>query len=129
MRKILVLEDDRAFLSTLEDALNALNYQVKAINTSKDLYGQICDFQPDLLLMDFTLDDDNGGEICQHIKNNPEFSCLSVIIMSGYEDVLELAEKAGTDDFIQKPFDIFELDNKIEKCLNKRKDDLFNQFT
>jgi DNA-binding response OmpR family regulator len=128
MRRILVLDDDEAILITLEEALNTLNYQVKALKNANKLSHVICNFQPDLLLLDFMLTNANGGAICHQIKTNPEFSCLPVLIMSGYEDVEELSAKAGADGFIKKPFDLSELDDKIAHCMNSRKGNIFNEL-
>ncbi len=127
MKRILVLDDDEAILITLEEALTTLNYQVKVIKESNKLSHIICDFQPHLLLLDFMLNNANGGAICHQIKTNPEFSCLPVLMMSGYDDVEELSAKAGADGFIKKPFDLSELDDKIANCLN-RKGNIFNEL-
>jgi len=129
MKRILVLDDDETILYTLEDALNALNYEVRTLKEPHKLFSIICDFQPDVLLLDFMLSNSNGGAICHQIKTNPEFSCLPIIMMSGYDDVHELSEKAGTDAFIKKPFDLSELDDKISSCLSRRSGDIFKELT
>ena len=127
MERILVLDDDEAILDALNDALACLNYRVKTISDAKRLYDVIEEYKPDLLLLDFMLPSANGGAICHQIKSNHQIK-LPVIIMSGYNDVIDQSEKSGADDFIKKPFDLFELDEKISTCFNRRSNDALSEY-
>ncbi|WP_207428066.1 PleD family two-component system response regulator [Pedobacter sp. SYSU D00535] len=117
MKKILVLDDDETILEALEDALTCLNYEVKTVKEVKSLFPLLEAYKPHLLLLDFMLSNSNGGAICHQIKTAPTFHNLPVIMMSGYNDVNELSQKSGCNEFIKKPFDLMELDKKIRACL------------
>ncbi len=69
MKRILVLDDDKNILEVLEETLRYSNYEVKLIEESKNLFSIINEFDPHLILLDFLLLDENGGEICYKLKN------------------------------------------------------------
>jgi len=121
MERILVLDDDDAILKALEEALAYLNYDVKTIADPKHLFELIETYRPDLLLLDFILSSSNGGAICHQLKSDEQHFHLPIIMMSGYNDVIEQAEKSGANDFIKKPFDLVELDEKISGCLRHKR--------
>ena len=118
MKRILVIDDEIAILQALEEALIELGYAVKTLPDPKHLSREIEVFRPDLLLLDFMLNNSNGGAICHQLKSQPETANLPVIMMSGYNEVSEFAEKSGCDAFIKKPFDLSELNKRLHDCLN-----------
>lgn len=119
MKKILVLDDDKNILEVLEETLQYSNYKVKVIANSKNLFNIINEFKPDLLLLDFLLLDDNGGEICFNLKNDPKTQHLPIILISGYSSLDQMQEIYGCDAYIAKPFDLEPLLQTISKCINK----------
>ncbi len=74
-------------------------------------------FRPDIILLDFKLPDVNGNAVCRAIRSNPNFEHIKIIVISGVADPDEIEElrRAGSDDFIPKPFDI----NKVIARMNE----------
>ena len=68
-----------------------------------------------LVIVDYILEGINGGELCHQLKINPRTKHLPVIMISGYQRVLESLGNYGADYFLPKPFDLNELLNVVKK--------------
>ncbi len=87
-KRILILDDDKAVLEALEAALEYANFDVKTARESDDIFKDIEEFNPDLVLIDYLLRGINGGELCHQIKSNSRTAQLPVILISAYPRVL-----------------------------------------
>jgi DNA-binding response OmpR family regulator len=67
-RNILVIDDDKEVLGLLEAILMDAHFEVKGIQYTNDIFGDIRDYQPGLVLMDYILTGINGGELCLYGK-------------------------------------------------------------
>lgn len=117
MKRILILDDDKNILEVLEETLQYSNYNVKLITESKNLFDIINEFDPHLLLLDFLLFDENGGEICFKLKNNPKTQYLPIILVSAYSSLDQMQDIYGCDAYISKPFDLEPLLETIHTCI------------
>jgi CheY-like chemotaxis protein len=77
---------------------------------------------PDLILMDVAMPDMDGYEACTEIKNNPKWSHIPVLFLSGRCGVEEKLKgyEVGGDEYITKPFDASELLIKIDHHMQSR---------
>jgi len=117
-KKILVLDDDNDILEILTLLLEETGYEVKTLNCGDNVFDDIKEFQPDLILMDVMLAGMDGRSICKDIKDNHLTSFLPVILVSGTHDLAKSLHLPGApNDFVAKPFDIDFLLSKIEKQL------------
>lgn len=106
-KKILILDDDADITDILSFLLSEHSYEIKTANTGENVFEDIQEFQPDLLLMDVMIAGMNGLEICRSIKENPRTSGLRVIIISGTHELNAFLGLPGAPDaFIAKPFDM-----------------------
>ncbi|MBC7913753.1 MAG: response regulator [Pyrinomonadaceae bacterium] len=108
MHRILLIEDDAAVRSVIEEAL-ASDYTVIATDDTSNIFGLIEEHKPDLVLMDYILPHINGGELCHQIKTNTLTANLPVIIISGYPQILYSLGSYGCDAILEKPFDLTKL--------------------
>ena len=118
-RQILIIEDDEDILKVLETVLEYNEFGVTAINDTDDILATIEQHQPDLILTDFLLSGMNGGEICQKVKSNKDTCHIPVIVISAYPELAVSFGKFGFDAFINKPFNIGDLVEKIDELLEK----------
>ena len=70
---------------------------------------------PDLILMDNWLPDMSGIEATKLLKANPQLKDIPVIYFSANSNISELANQAGADDFLAKPFDIDLFEKTVKK--------------
>ncbi len=118
-KQILIIEDDSDILQVLETVLVYNEFTVTSIEGTDDIFESIETYKPDLILTDYLLTGLNGGKICQLIKGNKDTCHLPVILISAYPELATSFGNFGFDAFINKPFNIGELVDKIEELLEK----------
>jgi two-component system phosphate regulon response regulator PhoB len=118
-KNILIIEDDGDILQVLETVLTYNDFSVQGINRTDDIFETIKKYKPDLVLTDYLLSGLNGGKICQLIKSNKDTCHLPVMLISAYPALATSFGNFGFDAFINKPFNINDLVDKIKDLLNK----------
>jgi two-component system, OmpR family, phosphate regulon response regulator PhoB len=118
-KQILIIEDDSDILQVLETVLTYNEFTVTSIEGTDDIFESIETYKPDLILTDYLLTGLNGGKICQLIKGNKDTCHLPVVLISAYPELATSFGNFGFDAFINKPFNIGELVDKLEELLEK----------
>jgi len=121
---ILMIEDEDVVIEVTQAMLEMLGYRVMVAKTGKDAIhiAETFDGQIDLALLDIKLPDMEGGKVYPHImKARPD---LKVIVFSGYsiEGPARKILDAGAQDFIQKPFSLATLSEKLKEVLEGKKE-------
>ena len=70
-----------------------------------------------MILLDYQLKGTNGGELCLQLKNNRFFAHIPVAIFSAFQESVLVPELFKCNLFIQKPFDLYELVDKMKALL------------
>ncbi len=90
-----------------------LTYENFEVDTVSDLTPFLQYFEegykPDLVIIDYLLKGINGGEVCHQLKVNEQTSKIPVILMSAYPQVFKSLGNYKCDEFIAKPFDLYDL--------------------
>lgn len=117
--KILVADDDPSILEVLELMLTDEGYSVEKANDGEAIYKMEHNF-PDLVLLDIWMSGMDGRDICKFIKSNVRLKHIPVIMVSANKDTAKIANEAGADDFLAKPFEMDDLFTKVRQyTLNK----------
>jgi putative two-component system response regulator len=119
---VLVADDEPAARRLLRRILEPAGYKVLEAATGGEALGMVESEQPDLLILDITMPDIDGVEICRAIKNDPITHLTPVIHITGLttrEQRLR-ALSAGSDEFVGKPFDIEELLIRVRSLLRTK---------
>ncbi len=116
--RILLVEDDKTIAMGLEYSLQQENYDVTICNdvaTAKKLIAE-SNFQ--LALLDISLPDGNGFELCRLLKERED---IPVIFLTARDDEgsVVMGLDIGADDYITKPFRIRELQSRIRSVLRR----------
>ncbi|MEJ7691472.1 response regulator [Daejeonella sp.] len=114
-KTIVVIEDDINVLETVTSILSYNGYTVKGFKCCPDILDLIDTHKPDLILLDLLLEKEDGREICKTIKGNEATSGISVIIMSGAQDIYNVILECGANDVIKKPFTEEILLSRVER--------------
>ena len=120
MIKILLLEDDELFASTLIDYLEEYgNFDITHSNSSHMFLSCTYENRYDLYLLDINLPDINGLDLLNDIRGADDNT--PAVFLTSYKDKETLMKgfNSGADDFLTKPFDMDELIVRI-KSLMKR---------
>ena len=116
-KKVLAVDDQQDILDLIREILEPQGYKVITLAHVDDIFEEIKNLSPDIILLDFLLSGINGGEFCAQIKKNPLTMHIPVIFLSAHSRVLSSLGHYGYDDFVAKPFDINVLLAMIEKHL------------
>ncbi len=118
--KILLVDDERAILDLMEDALKSDGYHhIERAATGKEAI-QLCrEFEPDVVVLDVMLPDLDGIEVCRQIRS---FSFCPVLFLSAKNDDVDkiLGLSIGGDDYITKPFSPREVVFRIKAQLRRQ---------
>jgi len=115
---ILVIDDNDEILATLEIILRRKNYRVSLRERCDNLKELVRDLRPDLILMDKSLGWADGTVLCKELKSDVSLAKIPVIIFSAYFKKKDECLAAGADDFIEKPFDMISLLDKLSQHIN-----------
>jgi CheY-like chemotaxis protein len=103
MPKVLLAEDDQTMISLLKTLLKMEGFEVVALNVDADVPTMVQHEKPDVLFMDVHLGDQNGLEIADAIRNNPEIRDVKIVMTSGM-NLKDECLRSGADHFLLKPF-------------------------
>ena len=119
-RRILIVDDERPILLTLEALLGRRGYQVETAATASLGLKLLKTTSPALVLLDLQLPDAEGLETLDQIKK--EFPEVPVIILTAHDSLNNAIEsiKRGAFHFISKPYAPEELISLVEKALEKQ---------
>jgi DNA-binding NtrC family response regulator len=119
-RRILIIDDERPILLTLEALLSRHNYQVETAGTAAAGRKLLKDKSPALVLLDLQLPDAEGLEMLDQIKT--EHPGTQVIILTAHDTLSNAIEsiKRGAYHFISKPYASEELLSLMDRALEKQ---------
>lgn len=121
MYKILVLEDDELFASTLEDFLSDEGFEVDIANDGQECLNLNFEKNYDLYIFDINVPKINGLDLLQQLRNSSDNT--PTIFLTSYKDkdTLQDAFLKGCDDYLKKPVDLDELLLRIKALLKRNK--------
>ena len=107
----LVVDDSPDTLGLLNEALENEGFSVLVALGGKQALTIIEKITPDIILLDAIMPTMNGFEVCQRIKQNPNFSNIPIIFMTGLSDTQSIIKglEAGGVDYLTKPIKPTEL--------------------
>ncbi len=118
--KILYAEDEPYLAFVIKDGLEAQGFEVLHVVTGKEAVDQFTVFQPDLLLLDYAMPEMDGIEACRKIRAKDKQ--VPIIFASAHSlgDTITEAYRAGSTDYIKKPFGLRELLLHIENIVYRQ---------
>lgn len=118
MNGILLVEDDLSLIEGLKFALQKSGFQVEVARTVREALTVYRDQKYDLLLLDLTLPDGSGFEICKRVRQT---SATPIIFLTASDEEVNVVMglDIGGDDYITKPFKLNELISRINALLRR----------
>ncbi|NQE36524.1 sensor histidine kinase [Microcoleus asticus] len=116
---LLVVDDTPDNLRLLSTMLSDKGYKVRGVINGEMALKAARSTPPDLILLDITMPQMNGYEVCQHLKADCRTSGIPVIFLSALDQVLDkvTAFAVGGVDYITKPFHLEEVLARVENQL------------
>ncbi|MFH1046123.1 MAG: response regulator transcription factor [Candidatus Omnitrophota bacterium] len=122
-KKILIIDDEQNLLDLLKQRLEHHGYEVMYLNYGMDAVDIAITAKPDLIMLDISIPDKDGYDICYELKHSPDTVKIPVIIFTAKDEwkkhLDEMSEYVKADDFVAKPFDAKVLLAKIQQLLKE----------
>lgn len=118
MNSILLVEDDLSLIDGLGFSLRRQGFQVDIARTVREALSTIRNQEYDLLILDLTLPDGSGFEICKRVRQS---STVPIIFLTASDEEVNVVMglDIGGDDYITKPFKLNELTSRINAVLRR----------
>ncbi len=126
--KILLLEDDVILNEIIEEFLLSLNYEVITAFDGNIAEELIYEESFDLLLFDVNIPNITGFELLKNIRQNNINIPIIFITSRHTADDVKIGFNSGCDDYIKKPFELSELQLRIENIKRLRQIDNHGQI-
>jgi DNA-binding response OmpR family regulator len=116
-KKILVVDDEPDILGFLQELLEMEGYDVTIIDNTQQIEAKLApnDDLPDIILFDVFLTGKDGSAAVKRLKQQEATRHIPIIMFSAHPKAVTIAKEAGANDFIEKPFEIEDLLDKITK--------------
>jgi DNA-binding response OmpR family regulator len=115
-RKVLLVDDDAELVELIHKVLEEDGrFEVRIASNGFDAGMMVKEYRPDLIVLDVMLPDINGKEVCHRVRADPTLEDVRILCISGMieEDKIQELKLSGADDFLNKPFDIEELIDRM----------------
>ncbi len=121
MSKILLLEDDLSLINGLSFALKKQGYELDIAKTVQEIKELWADGIYDLLVLDITLPDGSGFEVCKMVRQT---SHVPIMFLSASDEEIHIIMglDIGADDYITKPFKLGVLMSRINALLRRTRE-------
>ncbi len=116
---VLVVDDNPQNLELLLAYLEDVRCRTIAATNGPDALESVRQNSPDLILLDVMMPRMSGFEVCRRIKSDPNTEAIPIIMVTALNEIgdIERAINSGTDDFLSKPVNKWELVTRVRTML------------
>jgi two-component system, OmpR family, alkaline phosphatase synthesis response regulator PhoP len=112
--RVLIVDDNASIVKVTRIVLEKSGYQVESADDER-LFALVASWAPAIVLMDARLPHIDGVAACRRLKQDPLTAGLPIVLMTGDQSAEELAQSAGADGVLMKPFNRSDLIATIER--------------
>ena len=116
-KRIIIFDDDEDILSICSYILEEQGWEVHTFTNCNAIVERVTEVTPDVILMDNWIPDEGGIMATQMLKRTESLKNIPVIYFSANSDIQILADHAGAESYLAKPFDVEELERVINTVL------------
>jgi DNA-binding response OmpR family regulator len=119
---VLVADDDADIVRFVELNLRLEGFQVLTARDGQEALTKALDLQPDVVLLDVLMPRIDGYTVCARLRADHRGAAIPIILLTAnfISADEEVARQAGADDFVVKPFDPYELMERVKALLRAR---------
>ena len=117
--RVIVVDDDKEIREIITFVLTRNGFEVTSASNGQQLHAMLVQFIPDLIILDVMMPGEDGYQICNTLRSNPQTRNIPVIIMTAHaEDIYErISVDLGAAVHMIKPFHPFNLLEKVKVLL------------
>ena len=115
------VDDDKTILDIAVYTLNSLGFSARGFSSARELFHQLEQEVPQLLLLDIMLPDMEGTQVLQALRQNARTRSVPVIMATakgGEMDKIRCLD-SGADDYLVKPFSMMEMASRVKAVLRR----------
>lgn len=123
-KTILAVDDEEHILELIRYNLEGAGYKVLEAESGEEALELLDKKKCDLLLLDWMLPGIDGIDVIKRIRENPALKKMPVILLTAKNEEINkvVGLEIGADDFLTKPFGIYELLARIKAVLRRSED-------
>lgn len=120
-KKILIADDEPNIVISLEFLLKREGYEVVVAYNGVEALAKVRAERPDLAILDVMMPQRNGFEVCQDLRQDPEFKDLRIMMLTakGRDTEVSKGLALGADVYMTKPFATRELMAKVNALIER----------
>lgn len=120
--KVLIIDDSREAVALVKGRLAKDGLDVVSADCGIAGIEAVKRELPDLILLDVTMPDISGFDVCRMLKADPELCMIPVVFLSASDTAEDKVRglNIGAVDYVTKPFDAFELQARVNACLRTK---------
>lgn len=118
MKSVLIISDDKELASAFKKASFSNQFNFSILPSQEYVVDKLIEFKPDLILIDFLLNNTNGGSLCHQIRGHRDLYPLPLILLTHYPNIERFITKFGCNAIIRKPVAAHELIDNLNKMLD-----------
>jgi DNA-binding response OmpR family regulator len=120
-KKIMIADDEPNIVISLEFLLKREGYEVVVAHNGAEALERVRSERPDMAILDVMMPQRNGFEVCQDLRNDPEFKDLRIMMLTakGRDTEVSKGLALGADVYMTKPFSTRELLAKVKALIDR----------
>ena len=120
-KKVLIADDEPNIVISLEFLLRREGYEVVVAQDGIEALAQVRAERPDMAILDVMMPRRNGFEVCQDLRQDPEFKDLRIMMLTakGRDTEVSKGLALGADVYMTKPFSTRELIAKAKALMDR----------
>jgi CheY-like chemotaxis protein len=118
---ILVVDDDPDLVEAISMKLESKDYRVEKAYDGIEAWDKVQEERPDLIILDVMMPRKNGYELCDELKNNPQYQDIAIVLLTAVGSAVtstRYTHRDGmstlADDYIAKPIDLDKLMTMVD---------------
>jgi DNA-binding response OmpR family regulator len=115
--RVMVIDDDDSLRDVIAEALREDGYAVQAVDNGQSALELVKSWPPDLVILDLMMPYVDGAQFCAAIREMHDMASVPIIVVSAARSAAEVGAKLGATASLSKPFDLFELTERVDHLL------------
>ena len=119
---VLIVDDNPQNVELLQAFLESLPVKIATAVDGLDALRKVEEHNPDLILLDIMMPRMSGFQVCRKLKSDDKTRDIQILMVTALNELgdIEQASECGTDDFVSKPVNKFELLTRVKSLLRVR---------
>jgi two-component system cell cycle response regulator len=119
---VMIVDDNPQNVELLQAFLESLPVKIVTAIDGVDALEKVAEHDPDLILLDIMMPRMSGFQVCKRLKSDTKTRDIQILMVTALNELgdIEQASECGTDDFVSKPVNKFELITRVKSLLRVR---------